>query len=67
MAFDKTKPITFNLPDGECNVLTLEWLENFLNENLLPVITYEESMNASLVQISNRIDYWLSEQQSEGD
>ena len=66
MAFDKNKPITFNLPDGDCNVVTIEWLENFLTENFVPVITREESMNSSLTQISNRIDYWLKQQQ-EGD
>ena len=66
MAFDKGKPITFNLPDGDCNVVTIEWLENFLTENFVPVITREESINSSLTQISNRIDVWLRQQQ-EGD
>ena len=65
MAFDKTKPITFNLPDGECNVLTMEWLENFLNDNLVPIINKETNITESLERISTRIDYWLSQQEGE--
>jgi hypothetical protein len=64
MAFDKNKPLTFNLPDGTCNVITVEWLENFLNENLIPIITQEESKLTTLTQIDNRINEWLN---SEGD
>lgn len=65
MAFDKTKPLTFNLPDGECNVITMEWLEAWMNDNIVPIITAEESTTETLSQISRRVDYWLEQQQPE--
>lgn len=64
MAFDNTKPLTFKLPDGECNVITMEWLEAWMNDNIVSLITAEESTTETLSQISRRVDHWLEQQQS---
>lgn len=62
MAFDKNKPLKFDLPDGECNVMTVELLESLLNEFIVPITTQESAINGALVRIDNRCQYWLDKQ-----
>ena len=65
MAFDPKKPLTFQLPDGECNVMTYEYFVAFMEEFLSPIYAAEVAKGDYLTQIENRINEWLAEQREE--
>ena len=59
------KPLTFNLPDGDCNVMTYEYFEALMNSFLSPILASEQATGELLTRIEDQIDIWLSEQQPE--
>ena len=67
MAFDKNKPLLFDLPDGECHVMTYEYVLNLMTQILTP-IEADLTLNVnSLTRINARVDEWLSEQQPDSN
>lgn len=61
MAYDKTKPLTFQLPDGDCNVMTVAYFLNMMTEVIQPIISSEQSINDSIDRISNRVQTWIDQ------
>lgn len=61
MAYDKTKPLTFQLPDGDCNVMTVTYFLNMMTEVIQPIISSEKSINDSIDRISNRVQTWIDQ------
>lgn len=61
MAYDKTKPLTFQLPDGDCNVMTVDYFLNMMTEVIQPIISSEKSINDSIDRISNRVQTWIDQ------
>lgn len=61
MAYDKTKPLTFQLPDGDCNVMTVTYFLNMMTEVIQPIISSEKSINDSINRISNRVQTWIDQ------
>lgn len=61
--FDDTKPVTFELPDGDvANLITWAYVVKKLNEQLQPTITEIGKINTALTRINTRVDQWLEEQ-----
>ena len=61
--FDDTKPLSFELPDGDiANVITWVFVINKLNQELQPSLALIGSINTDLQRINNRVDEWLAEQ-----
>ncbi len=61
MAYDKTKPLTFQVPDGDCNVMTVTYFLNMMTEVIQPIISSEKSINDSIDRISNRVQTWIDQ------
>lgn len=61
MAYDKTKPLTFQVPDGDCNVMTVTYFLNMMTEVIQPIISSEQSINDSIDRISNRVQTWIDQ------
>jgi hypothetical protein len=62
--FDDTKPLSFELPDGDvANVITWAFVIKKLNTELQPTIEQLGMINSSLTRINARVDYWLEQQQ----
>lgn len=61
MAYDKTKPLTFQVPDGDCNVMTVDYFLNMMSEVIQPIISSEKSINDSIDRISNRVQTWIDQ------
>ena len=61
MAYDKTKPLTFRVPDGDCNVMTVDYFLNMMTEVIQPIISSEKSINDSIDRISNRVQTWIDQ------
>lgn len=61
MAYDKTKPLTFQVPDGDCNVMTVDYFLNMMTEVIQPIISSEKSINDSIDRISNRVQTWIDQ------
>lgn len=61
MAYDKTKPLTFQVPDGDCNVMTVTYFLNMMTEVIQPIISSEQSINDSINRISNRVQTWIDQ------
>lgn len=61
MAYDKTKPLTFQVTDGDCNVMTVTYFLNMMTEVIQPIISSEKSINDSINRISNRVQTWIDQ------
>lgn len=61
MAYDKTKPLTFEVPDGDCDVMTVDYFLNMMSEVIQPIISSEKSINDSINRISNRVQTWIDQ------
>lgn len=61
MAYDKTKPLTFQVPDGDCNVMTVTYFLNMMTEVIQPIISSEKSINDSIDRISTRVQTWIDQ------
>lgn len=61
MAYDKTKPLTFQVPDGDCDVMTVTYFLNIMTEVIQPIISSEKSINDSINRISNRVQTWIDQ------
>lgn len=62
--FDDTKPLSFELPDGDvANVITWAFVLNKLSQELQPTISLLGNINADLQRINTRVDYWLEQQE----
>ena len=62
MAFDPNKPLTFNLPDGDCNVMTYEFFVSLMTQILGPINTNLASNVENLTAINARVQYWIDQQ-----
>lgn len=62
MAFDKNKPIEFDLPDGNCHVMTTEYFMEMMTPILNQIITSIEANVASLTSINATVQRWLDDQ-----
>ena len=66
--FDDSIPVTFRLPDGdEAKLITWSYVLKELNTQLSPVINTLSNINTDLERINARADYWLEQQEEEGN
>lgn len=65
MPNDPTRPLHFDLIDGEVNLMSVEYFMIMMNEIIGPINEYEKDINDALKQINNRVDVWLEEQADE--
>jgi hypothetical protein len=62
--FDDTKPVEFQLPDGDTAALiTWAFVMKELNERMTPMLNDLTLINGALSSINARVDEWLEEQQ----
>lgn len=62
MAFNPDNPLTFKLPDGECNVMTYEYFVSLMTQILSPINTNLASNVENLTAINARVQYWIDQQ-----
>lgn len=67
MAFDPNKPLTFQLPDGQCEVITVQYLESLLNDYVVPITAAVQAIGGQLDRIDERCQEWLDDQQQNGE
>lgn len=61
---DPKEPVVWILPDGVAYVITWEYVMNKIEVPLISIKNSIDSQTRSLTAISNRIQEWIDQQQS---
>lgn len=59
-------PIRVELPDGDANIATTEYIAALINPFLNSIASIISSENTTITSINTRVQEWIDEQQENG-